>query len=99
MSNGVFHMITKNNYEHMKSNTSQLFTKKKKLLLEGWIKQQLTEETLREDLISNEDLRIQSDELLSALIKAMQGGNYEDLNTPEFETILEILSGISITRA
>jgi rsbT co-antagonist protein RsbR len=83
----------------MKSTTSGIFSKKKKQLFENWMQIQLQDEGIREDLLSNDELRSQSEELLTALLKALQGDNAEDINAPEFEQILEILSGISISRA
>ncbi len=61
--------------------------------------QQLQNDTLREDLLSNEDLRNQSEELLSAFLKALSSGKADSANTPEFESITEILSDVSISRA
>ena len=59
---------------------------------------QLQDASLREDLISNDDLRAQSDELLTAFLKAYSSGN-TDLNSKEFVGIQDILSEISISRA
>jgi rsbT co-antagonist protein RsbR len=63
------------------------------------MKNQLADESLREDLMSNEDLREQSDELLDGLLKALNENNLGNSASPDFENVLEILSGISITRA
>lgn len=60
---------------------------------------QLADNSLRDDLISNEELRRQSEELLSGLAKAVAGGNVNNIYAPEYEQITEILSDISITRA
>lgn len=83
----------------MKSTTVGIFNKKKKQLFESWMQIQLQDEEIREDLLSNEELRAQSEELLTSLLKALQKEDSEDINTPAFEQILEILSGISISRA
>jgi rsbT co-antagonist protein RsbR len=61
--------------------------------------QQLEDETLREDLMSNEELRKQSEELLDGFVKAIGRGKVDSINTPEFEPVTDILSDISITRA
>lgn len=76
-----------------------MLQKKKKQILETWMKFQLQDSTLRDDLITNEDLRTQSDELLTAILTAISKENYSELDTPESELIKEILSGISISRA
>ncbi|MGB8192444.1 MAG: STAS domain-containing protein [Chitinophagaceae bacterium] len=83
----------------MKTDISKLLQKKKKQILETWITAQLTDATLREDLMSNEDLRSQSDELLDALLKVVSDKNITDSESAEFETVYEVLSGISISRA
>ncbi len=83
----------------MNDQVSKFLQKNKKQLLEVWMSQQLENETLREDLLSNEELRTQSQELLDGLLKAMGGGKTNAINTPEFEPVTDILSDISITRA
>lgn len=60
---------------------------------------QLSDVSLRDDLISNEELRRQSEELLSGLAHAIANGNTENVHAPEYEQVTEILSDISITRA
>ena len=59
---------------------------------------QLAESSLRDDLISNEELGSQSDELLNTLLQALSSG---DLNTESsvFRPVIDILSELSITRA
>jgi rsbT co-antagonist protein RsbR len=83
----------------MKYDASKILQRKKKSILEEWMKNQLADESLREDLMSNEDLREQSDELLDGLLKALNENNLGNSASPDFENVLEILSGISITRA
>jgi len=79
--------------------TFDVLQRKQKEILEMWMKNQLSNTTLREDLMSSEDLRIQSSDLLDNLLKALKKGNYEDIDSREFEPVREILEGISITRA
>ena len=76
-----------------------MLQKKKKQILETWMKFQLQDAALRDDLITNEDLRTQSDELLSAILTGISKDNYTDPTTSEFDQIRDILSGISISRA
>lgn len=83
----------------MKTNVGEILQKKKKDILERWIKNQIINVTLREDLMSNEDLTSQSEELLDAFVKALKKGNYDNVESREFEPIIEILSGVSVTRA
>jgi rsbT co-antagonist protein RsbR len=83
----------------MPINTQQLLQKKKKNILELWMKNQLADEALRDDLISNEELRSQSEELVDALIGNLSSANYNDINSDEWSPVIEILGGIAITRA
>jgi rsbT co-antagonist protein RsbR len=83
----------------MKTDIAKLLQKKKKQLLESWMTKQLSDAMLREDLMSNEDLREQSNELLDELLKAIATEHAEDIDAPAFELVKEVLSGISISRA
>ena len=83
----------------MKVEVSKLLQKKKKQVLELWMKNQLTDESLREDLMSNEELRAQSEELLDSLLKNLNDKNITAPQSSDFDAVTEILSGISITRA
>jgi rsbT co-antagonist protein RsbR len=76
-----------------------LLQKKKKNILELWMKNQLADESLRDDLISNEELRSQSEELVDSLIGNLSSENYNDINADEWSPVIEILGGIAITRA
>lgn len=73
--------------------------KRKKQILEAWMTQQLSNTALREDLMSNEELREQSNELLDVLLKSINDKNLSDIESADFEQVNEILSGISISRA
>lgn len=83
----------------MSLNTPQLLEKHKKNILEIWMNNQLSDEGLREDLISNDDLRVQSEELISSLVKNLTGENLADLEADSWNPVIEILGGIAITRA
>lgn len=81
------------------SNTPNILSKKRQLVLQTWIDHQNEDPALREDLMNNEELRNQSEELLDAFIKAIKGGNYEDISRQEYQPIVEILTGVSLSRA
>lgn len=83
----------------MKQNLVQLLQKKNKQILELWMKNQLADDTLREDLMSNDELRAQSEELLDNLLKVLNEKNLSDTTSGDFDTVYEILSGISLSRA
>ena len=83
----------------MSIDITKIFKKKQSAIFERWMKNQLSNAGLREDLMSNEELRTESDELISALIKAMNEKSLDNLESGEFDHVVEILSGISISRA
>lgn len=83
----------------MKVDYAKVLQKKRKQILEDWMKNQLADAGLREDLMSNEELREQSNELLDSLLKSLNEKNITDVQSSDFEQVFEILSGISISRA
>jgi len=83
----------------MKNEAIKIFLKKKKNILESWVKYQLTDDTLREDLMSNEELRGQSEDLLNTLVNALSDENFDDPKSSDFEPVNDILNAISISRA
>ena len=83
----------------MKLDVAKTLTKRKASILETWMKLQLADNSLREDLMSNEDLRIQSEELVNSFVTALTKDNMENVESAEFDPVHEILGGISISRA
>ncbi|HEX8377879.1 MAG TPA: STAS domain-containing protein [Pedobacter sp.] len=83
----------------MEYNIPKLLQKKKKNIIELWIKNQLSEAGLREELISNEEIREQSEELVDSFVSNLTLDNINDVTSTDFDEVIEILSGISITRA
>ncbi|WP_207421310.1 STAS domain-containing protein [Desertivirga brevis] len=83
----------------MSLSVSKVLQKRKSSILEKWIQNQLSDEGLREDLISNDELRASSEELVDILATTLNDTNIEDVNSEDFEPILEIIAGISLTRA
>lgn len=83
----------------MKIDISKLLQKKRKHILEAWLTAQLADESLRDNLMSNEDLQEQSNELLDELLNTINEKNFADPGSPDFEKVREILTGISISRA
>ena len=81
----------------MASDLSKSLQKQKNQILEIWMNKQLADVGLREDLLSNEDLREQSSELLDAVVNYVGKNNTETID--EFDTVFEVLSGISLSRA
>lgn len=83
----------------MKNESIKVLQRKKKNILELWMTNQLADQGLREDLMSNEDLRAQSEELVSAFIDTLNDETISDGRATAFEKVIDILSGISISRA
>jgi rsbT co-antagonist protein RsbR len=83
----------------MKNEAIKILQKKKRNILEAWMKFQMADESLREDLMSNDELRSQSDELINVLTDNLSDTNLDDINNPAFEPVLDILNSISISRA
>jgi rsbT co-antagonist protein RsbR len=83
----------------MKNEAIKIFQRKKKSILEAWIKLQLQDETLREDLMSSDDLRAQSEELLNVIVNTLTDETLLDSTHPGLDPVNEILGSISIARA
>src|SRR5690349_20776331 len=83
----------------MKNQAITILKKKKKNILENWIRFQLGDESLREDLMSNDELRSQSEELVNAFVDSLSDANIDNPKSHDFEPVSDILNGISISRA
>ncbi|MDB5231573.1 MAG: RsbR, positive regulator of sigma-B [Chitinophagaceae bacterium] len=83
----------------MSIDSARLLQKKKKQILESWINSQLAEDALREDMISNDELRANSEELLDTLLPLLTPKNVAEGDVSVFDPVTELLSGIAITRA
>jgi len=83
----------------MPFNIAKLLEKQKTNILELWMKNQLEDEGLREDLITNDELRAQSEELVASLVSNISSGGSTDIDGDNWSPVIEILGGIAITRA
>jgi len=77
----------------------KILKKNQSAILEKWMTNQLADAGLRDDLMSNEDLRAESEELVNALVVALNESNIINAESGDFDHVLEILGGISISRA
>jgi len=66
-------------------------------LLDDWVKQQLTADGMRQDLISEDELRSQSADFLDRFAVASRE-NVESTRTPAWAPVLELLSELSKAR-
>ncbi len=83
----------------MTDSVVELLRQKKKQILTTWMRIQLVDDGLRDDLMPGSDLRKQSDELLDTLFSVITDANLGQVNSPELEPLITMLSGISISRA
>jgi rsbT co-antagonist protein RsbR len=83
----------------MKNEAIKVLQKRKKNVQETWMKYQLGDESMREDLMTNDDLRRQSEELLDTFVNSLDDGNIDDPQSSSFDAVVDILAAISISRA
>jgi rsbT co-antagonist protein RsbR len=83
----------------MKLDTAKILQKRKKQILELWMKNQLVDFSLREDLMSNDELSVQSEELVDVLLQTLSNTSIDDIQSASLEPVYEVLEGISISRA
>lgn len=83
----------------MELNFIEVLKKSHNVILEKWTENQYSTQALNDDLISSEEIKEQSNELLSSFLKNLTENNIGDINSPAFDEVIESLSDISITRA
>ncbi|MBN8824176.1 MULTISPECIES: STAS domain-containing protein [unclassified Spirosoma] len=83
----------------MTNSVAQFLKKNKDRLLDTWTQKQLASDTLRDDLMSNDELRLQSEELVNLLVKTVNDENINQIESSRFDELFELLSGISMSRA
>ncbi|MEJ7644829.1 MAG: STAS domain-containing protein [Chryseolinea sp.] len=83
----------------MKNSAIKIFKKNKNRILENWIEIQLQDVGLQEHLISNEEIRAQSEELVNSFINSLNDDNIDKFGSLAYEPIVDVLSAISISRA
>lgn len=76
-----------------------ILQKHKKSVFNQWVETMLANSNLRDDLMSNDDLKSQSEELLYSFVDALDDKSIDDCKSDAFEKVNDILSGISISRA
>jgi rsbT co-antagonist protein RsbR len=67
-------------------------------ILQEWLHQQLSAPNLRTDLISEAELRADSERFLNVFSDAVQSGNVSDILSPEYKPVLEMLGDFSRSR-
>jgi rsbT co-antagonist protein RsbR len=67
-------------------------------ILQEWLHQQLSAPNLRTDLVSEAELRADSERFLNVFSDAVQSGNVSDILSPEYKPVLEMLGDFSRSR-
>jgi rsbT co-antagonist protein RsbR len=83
----------------MALDTIALLQKKKQTILETWIKHQLANDALRDELISNEDGRAQSEELLNAFLDKLRTEARGGSAVEDHDHVQDILETVTVSRA
>src|SRR6202012_4757355 len=76
-----------------------ILQKKRQQILENWIRNQMSNDSLREDLISNEESRAQSEELLDAYLTRLRTNREGGPHGSGYDPVLELLEAIAFARA
>lgn len=82
----------------MTTSIAKVLLNQRNEILQEWLRQQLAAQILRADLISEAELRTESDRFLNVLSDAVKSGNFSDILAPEYKPALEILAGLSRSR-
>jgi len=82
----------------MTTSIANVLVSQRNEILQEWMRQQLSSETMRADLVSEADLRTESDRFLEVLSRAVQSGNFNDIHAPEYKPVLEMLERFSRSR-
>lgn len=83
----------------MTTSITKILLNQRGQVLQEWLRQQLADQNLRADLISEAELRADSDRFLKVLSEAVQSGNLSDIQDPVYKPTLEMLEGFSRSRS
>lgn len=83
----------------MALDTNAVLQKKKRTILETWINHQLANDALRDELISNEEGRAQSEELLNAFLDKLRIGARGESAAGDHDQVNDILETVTVSRA
>ncbi len=83
----------------MAQQTAEIIKSRKKDILEHWITAQIASSPLRQNLMSDQDMRRQSEELFESFVEAIEKTNFTNTEAREFNEIRDLLKEISVSRA
>lgn len=81
------------------SRISSVVSQSQQSLLDDWVGNQQTSSAARKDLINDQELRAQSAEFLVRFQKGTASGKFDDLQSPEWASTLELLAELSRQRS
>jgi len=79
------------------SQTTEIVSRNERQLLDAWVQHQMTNGTLRSDLIDKDELREDSRRFLSLFLRALGNGG-SDIEAPEWRDARELLASLSSSR-
>ncbi|MCU1286272.1 MAG: anti-sigma-factor antagonist [Acidobacteriales bacterium] len=80
------------------SKLAEIFEKYQADIITDWIKE-MSAANRRKDLMSESELKLQTNELLHAITDASKNGNSSDINAPHWAPVREMITSISSSRA
>jgi rsbT co-antagonist protein RsbR len=83
----------------MTTSITKILLNQRGQILQEWLRQQLADRNLRTDLVSEAELRADSDRFLQAFSEAVQSGNLSDIQDPAYKPTLEMLESFSRSRS
>lgn len=83
----------------LKSRIPDILKRHESDLLKDWVQQQLSDTTLRSDLMKESELREQSTQFLRLFREAIQSGHMADLSGAQWTPLKGLLSEVSASRA
>jgi rsbT co-antagonist protein RsbR len=85
--------------EAISNDAIAILSNHKKDILDKWVGTMLQDPSLRDDLMSSDDLKNQSEELLYSIIDSIDDRSIDDSKSSAFDKVNVVLSGVSISRA
>jgi rsbT co-antagonist protein RsbR len=83
----------------MAVNIFELLKQSHQTILENWIQNQMSQQGHNEDLVNTYEIKEQSNDLLSLLLRNLNATNIDNINANDLDEVIECLSEISINRA
>lgn len=83
----------------MGANITGILKNSQNVILEKWAENQASIISYNDDLMNSQEMREQSEELLSAFLRNLSDENIDNGDAPDFDEVVEALSDLSISRA